>query len=195
MCGEIPHLSWFGHQLIKTPSDMWTYQELIVRTRPDVIIQTGTWMGGSALFLAMVLDMLGHGRVISIDIEDRRGNWPNHSRLTYLVGSSVDEKVVYEVVEQVGPYNRVMVILDSDHSANHVHKELLAYSPLVRIGDYLIVEDTNVNGHPVLPNFGPGPMEAVNKFLSERDTFSVDKSCERFLMTLNPNGYLRRVKR
>jgi cephalosporin hydroxylase len=87
-----------------------------------------------------------------------------------------------------------MVILDSDHRAGHVYDELIAYSPLVQLGDYLIVEDTNLNGHPVYADFGPGPTEAVDKFLAEHDSFCVDTGCERFLMTLNPGGYLRRRK-
>ena len=85
-----------------------------------------------------------------------------------------------------------MVILDSDHRAPHVYDEIIAYSALVRVGDYLIVEDTNVNGHPTYPEFGPGPMEAVDRFLSENDEFAIDERCERFLMTLNPRGYLKR---
>jgi cephalosporin hydroxylase len=170
---------------------MWMYQELLVRTRPDIVVQTGTFMGGSALFLAMIMELLGHGRVISIDMAVRP-KLPTHPRLTYVAGSSTDQETIDYVSEQVGK-DRAMVILDSDHSADHVYAECVAYSPLVQVDDYLIVEDTNVNGHPVWPDFGPGPMEAVVKFLSERDTFLADKTCERFLMTMNPNGYLRRV--
>jgi cephalosporin hydroxylase len=87
---------------------------------------------------------------------------------------------------------RAMVLLDSDHSADHVYEEMMAYSPLVQTGDYLIVEDTNINGHPAYPDFGPGPMEAVERFLSDNDEFVIDQHCERFLMTLHPRGYLRR---
>jgi cephalosporin hydroxylase len=189
--GDIQNLSWFGYQMIKTPLDMWTYQELLVRRRPDVVIETGTFAGGSALFLATILDLLGHGRVITIDIADMP-NRPTHPRLTYVKGSSVDPKIVSHIYEKFGS-KRAMVILDSDHSADHVYNELVAYSPLVQPDDYLIVEDTNINGHPVYPNFGPGPMEAVDRFLAENNSFCVDKSCERFLMTINPGGYLRRM--
>jgi cephalosporin hydroxylase len=101
--------------------------------------------------------------------------------------------MVAQVRETVGS-QRAMVVLDSDHRAVHVYQEMTAYSPLVQLGDYLIVEDTNVNGHPAYADFGPGPMEAADKFLSENDEFMVDTSCERFLMTLNPKGYLRRTK-
>jgi cephalosporin hydroxylase len=84
------------------------------------------------------------------------------------------------------------VVLDSDHRADHVYKELLAYNGFVRSGDYLIVEDTNINGHPVIRDFGPGPMEALDLFLSQTSEFVIDERCQRFLMTLQPRGYLRR---
>ena len=190
--GDTKNLSWFGYHLIKTPLDLWIYQELLVRTRPDMVVQTGTLNGGSALFLAMMQDLLGHGWIISIDIEDRPHR-PTHPRLSYITGSSVDQAVVAYVFKQVGA-GRAMVILDSDHRADHVYDELIAYSPLVQLGDYLIVEDTNLNGHPVYRDFGPGPMEAIKKFLAKDDSFCVDTGCEKFLMTLNPGGYLRRCK-
>ena len=183
-------LSWFGYRLTKCPLDLWLYQELLVRTRPEVVIETGTQFGGSAFFIATILDQIDHGRVITIDIE-REPDLPEHPRLSYLTGSSVDPQIVAQIRDAVGS-KRALVILDSDHSAAHVYQEMLAYSPFVQLGDYLIVEDTNVNGHPVWPDFGPGPMEAVDKFLSETDEFEIDERCERFLMTLNPRGYLRR---
>lgn len=186
------NLSWLGHEVLKCPLDLWIYQELLVRTRPDVVIETGTKFGGSALFLATIFDLIGHGRVITIDIEVQPLR-PMHPRIIYLDGSSIDPAVVAQVRETVGS-QRAMVVLDSDHRAGHVYQEMTAYSPLVQVGDYLIVEDTNVNGHPAYPDFGPGPMEAANKFLSENDEFMVDTRCERFLMTLNPKGYLRRTK-
>jgi cephalosporin hydroxylase len=167
------------------------YQELLVRTRPEVVVETGTCFGGSAFFIATILDQIGHGRVVTIDIEPVIDP-PQHSRLSYFTGSSVDPAVVAQVAEAVGG-SRALVILDSDHSADHVYSEIQAYSPFVQLGDYLIVEDTNVNGHPAWPDFGPGPMEAVDKFLSESDEFVVDPACERFLMTLNPRGYLVRT--
>jgi cephalosporin hydroxylase len=184
------NLSWFGHRLLKCPLDLWIYQELIVRTRPDFVVETGTFAGGSALYFAMLLDSIGHGRVLTVDVY-AEPNRPEHSRITYITGSSVDQAVIEQMRETVGD-QRAMVVLDSDHSAGHVYAEMIAYSPLVHPGDYLIVEDTNVNGHPTFAEFGPGPMEAVEKFLSENDDFVIDERCERFLMTLYPRGYLRR---
>ena len=189
--GDTINLSWFGYHLLKCPLDLWMYQELIVRNRPDYVVETGTWAGGSALYLAMLFDHLDRGQVITIDIEPRPER-PAHPRITYVTGSSVDQQVAASVREAVGD-RRAMVILDSDHRADHVYEELMAYSSLVKPGDYLIVEDTNVNKHPVAPHFGPGPMEAVEKFLSQTDEFVIDERCERFLMTLQPRGYLRRV--
>ena len=184
------NLSWFGHLLLKCPLDLWIYQELLVRSQPDFVIETGTLAGGSALYFAMLFDLIGHGKVITIDNEFQADR-PIHPRIDYLHGSSIDRELTHRVREKIGD-GRSMVILDSDHHAAHVYEELLAYSPLVRTGDYLIIEDTNVSGHPVIPDFGAGPMEAVDKFLAENDDFVIDPHCERFLMTLNPRGYLLR---
>ncbi len=185
-------LSWFGYEIVKCPLDLWIYQELLVRTRPEIIVETGTWCGGSALYFAMLLDHIGHGRVVTVDIEVKP-NRPQHSRITYLTGSSVDTAIIAQVRETVGSH-RAMVVLDSDHHGAHVYDEIIAYSPLVQTGDYMIVEDTSLNGHPVWPDFGPGPMEAVEKFLSQNDEFVIDRRCERFLMTQYPHGYLKRAK-
>lgn len=184
-------LSWFGYELAKCPLDLWIYQELLVRTRPDFVIETGTWCGGSALYFAMLFDHLGHGQVVTVDVAVRP-NRPEHDRIRYITGSSIDAAIIAQVREAVGS-QRALVVLDSDHHAAHVYDEIIAFSPLVQTGDYLIVEDTNVNGHPVWPDFGPGPMEAVEKFLSQNDDFVIDRRCERFLMTQYPRGYLKRV--
>ncbi|MCW3013566.1 MAG: Cephalosporin hydroxylase [Solirubrobacterales bacterium] len=186
------NLSWFGHQVLKCPLDLWMYQELLVRTRPDVVVETGTHHGGSACFMAMIMDQIGHGSIVSVDIDDVPSR-PVHPRITYLTGSSVDPAMVADVHARVAG-GRAIVILDSDHSAAHVLAEIGAYGQLVGVGDHLIVEDTNVNGHPTFPEFGPGPMEAVDEFLAASDEFVVDERCERFMMTLNPKGYLKRVK-
>jgi cephalosporin hydroxylase len=186
------NLSWFGHQVLKCPMDLWIYQELLFRTRPEVVIETGTYNGGSALFMAMMLERIGRGRLISIDVEARPGR-PEHPLITYVMASSTDPAVIADVKAEVRS-QRAMVILDSDHREEHVFAEIQAYKDLVQVGDYLVVEDTNVNGHPALPDYGPGPMEALNRFLAGSDEFEIDPRCERFLMTLNPRGYLRRVR-
>ncbi len=88
----------------------------------------------------------------------------------------------------------MMVVLDSDHSRDHVRAELEALAPLVTVGSYLVVEDTNINGHPVLPEFGPGPWEALQEFMEGNEEFEVDRGAEKFYVTMNPGGYLRRVR-
>jgi cephalosporin hydroxylase len=186
------NLSWFGYQLYKCPLDLWIYQELLVRTKPDVIIETGTCCGGSALFLAMMLDHIGHGRVVTIDI-DGAPIRPQHPRISYITGSSTDASVIADVKQRVGE-GRAMAILDANHYADFVYDELVAYSPLVKIGDYLIVEDTNADTIPSAPEYRDGPMKALNRFLAETDEFAIDHRCERFMLTLNPRGYLKRIK-
>jgi cephalosporin hydroxylase len=182
---------WLGTGALKCPLDLWIYQEILFERRPDLIIETGTMKGGSARFLASILDLLGNGRVITIDAR-HNPNRPVHPRVEYRLGSSVAPEVVEGVRESVAPGERVMAILDSDHTRDHVLAEMRAYAPLITPGDYLIVEDTCINGHPVYPEFGPGPTEAVDEFLSENDGFAVDESREKFFMTFNPRGYLRR---
>ena len=183
---------WMGVAALKCPFDLWVYQEILHETRPDVILETGTARGGSALFLASIFDMLGTGEVVSIDIV-RRPEWPTHPRVTYLTGSSTSPAVLAEVRRRIAGTSRVMVILDSDHKKDHVLGELQAYAPLVTGGMYLIVEDTNINGRPVFPGFGPGPGEAVDEFLAGNRAFVRDPARERFFVTFNPGGYLRRV--
>ena len=186
-------LDWLGVRLRKCPLDLWIYQELIHRRRPDLIVETGTFKGGSALYLASLCELVGHGRVVTIDVTSLPASQrPVHPRLDYLTGSSVDPVIVASIATMAAGAEEVMVILDSDHATPHVYRELTAYAPLVRPGGYLIVEDTNVNGHPVLPEHGPGPREAVALFLARHAEFAPDRHCERLLMTLNPGGFLRR---
>jgi len=181
--------TWMGVPLLKTPADLWVYQEILCEVRPKIVVETGTYRGGSALFLASLLDLLGNGEVATIDIESMPDR-PQHHRITYLEGDSVSQAVV-ERVRSIAR-DPVMVILDSDHRRDHVLAELRAYGDLVTPGSYLIVEDTNINGHPVLPRWGPGPAEAVAEFLRERDDYVADRAREKFMLTLNPGGYLRR---
>jgi cephalosporin hydroxylase len=185
--------TWLGTDVLKCPLDLWVYQELLHELRPDWIIETGTAFGGSAAYLAALCDLLGQGRVVSVDIEARNDR-PSHPRIEYLTGSSVDPAMVEAVRRRVAPGDRVVVILDSDHSRDHVLAELRAYHSLVGVGSYCIVEDSNVGGHPVAPELAPGPMEAIRAFLAENDSFAVDPSREKFYLTFNPGGFLKRVK-
>lgn len=182
---------WMGHPVLKCPLDLWQYQEILHDLRPDLVVETGTAYGGSALFLAHVLDVLGQGQVWTVDVEPRSGR-PEHPRITYLAGSSVDPAVVSRIAGQAERSRVVVVILDSDHRRDHVLAELRTLGPFVTPGSFLIVEDTNLNGHPVEPDYGPGPMEAVDRFLAERGDFDVDRRWEKFFLTFSPRGYLRR---
>lgn len=183
---------WLGVTAWKCPLDLWVYQEIIAELEPDLIIETGSAYGGSALYMASVCDLVGHGRVVSIDIAPA-GELPLHERITWIRGDSVAAGTLREVEKERAGAQRVMVILDSNHRRGHVLRELRAYAPMVTVGQYLIVEDTNIGGHPVLPDFGPGPWEAVGKFLQEQDDFRIDVSREKFLLSFNPGGYLKRV--
>jgi cephalosporin hydroxylase len=191
---------WLGTRALKCPLDLWVYQEIVFENRPDVIVETGTAQGGSAHFLACICEVTGNGRVITIDVlggpeSPAQSRHPPHDRLAYLTGSSVAPETLTAVTESIRPDEQAMVILDSAHHREHVLNEMRAYSPFVGVGQYLIVEDTNVNGNPVLPDCGPGPMEAVREFLAECDDFIVDASREKYFMTFNPGGFLRRVDR
>lgn len=186
-------LSWMGYELFKCPLDLWIYQELIVNTKPDLILEVGTYKGGSALYLASMCDLVGHGSVVTVDIDaTHAGIRPTHPRITYLTGSSTDPAIVEQVRERASGQANVLTILDGDHTMPHVLEELRIYADLTAPGGHLIVEDTNINGHPTYPEFGPGPWEAVDAFLQEDDRFYADRSCERFLLTMNPRGFLRR---
>ncbi len=184
--------SFLGIGIDKCISDLWIYQEILSERAPDVIIECGTGAGGSTLYLVSLCDLIGNGKVISIDINERQGR-PQHDRIAYLLGSSRSDKIVRTVRNSVKKTDRVMVILDSDHSRNHVLAEMKIYGTFVTPNDYMIVEDTNVNGHPVVPDFGPGPMEAVSDFLKECSDFAVDREKEKFLVTFNPGGYLKKT--
>ena len=183
--------TWLGSQALKNPLDLWVYQEIMAETRPDVVIETGTYRGGSAHFLASVCDLLGSGEVVSIDIEPQRDDYPEHPRITYLAGrSSTDPDVLEEVRARVGG-RRTMIVLDSDHSQAHVDAELEAYAPFVPVGCYLIVEDSNIR--QIRPDLMPGPLQSIETFMASRSDFAIDREREKFLLTFNPSGYLKRV--
>lgn len=191
--GTIQDTYWLGTKTLKLPLDLWVYQELIFSIRPELIIETGTAHGGSALYLASMCDLVDEGRVITIDVTADHDR-PHHPRITYVHGSSAAPDIVGRVAREAASVERVLVVLDSDHSKDHVLEELRSYAPLATVGSYVIVEDTHVNGNPILPAHGPGPKEAVAAFLDETDAFEVDRHCEKFLVSFNRGGYLRRVR-
>lgn len=182
---------WLGSRVLKNPFDLWSYQEVVWETRPDVIVETGTHDGGSTLFFASLLDLVGGGRVLSVDFDPKPG-LPEHPRIEYRRDSSLSEGTLAWVAKACTGGARVMVVLDSDHSRDHVLAELRAYAGFVTPGCYLVVEDGNVGGHPVYREHGPGPTEALAAFLAEDSRFEPDPRRERFLMTFNPGGWLRR---
>jgi len=190
--------TWLGIPTAQNPNDAWIHQEIIVRVKPDFILETGTWHGGSAVLWATILTEVNPaGRVITIDIKDYAAEAKNlpiaQEKVDFLLGNSIDPAIVAEVEKRVRG-KKVLVILDSNHSKNHVLAEMKAYAPLIPKDSYLIVQDTNINGHPVLKDFGPGPMEAVNEFLATNDQFLPDSNAERLMLTMHPKGYLKRVK-
>jgi cephalosporin hydroxylase len=179
---------WLGRHVYKTPTDLWIYQELLHLTKPDLIIETGTHSGGSALFLASMCDLMDRGRIVSVDI-DPQEDLPAHPRIKYLKGSSVAPEVLQQIRGDAAGAERVMVILDSDHSKEHVLAELHEYAPLVSEGCYLVVEDTAAGQYP---EFHQRPDEAIKEFLRDNHAFEVDPECEKFLLTFQPGGYLKR---
>jgi cephalosporin hydroxylase len=180
---------WLGVRALKSPFDLWSYQEILVETRPDVVVETGSAEGGSALFLASVCEQLGVGRVLSIDVAT--ATRPVHERITWLTGDSTAPETLARVKARLRPASRVMVVLDSDHRMEHVRRELELYAPLVTRGCYLVVEDTCLNG-TIGWEGGAGPAEAVSRFLRTHPEFRRDPSREKFLMTFNPGGFLQR---
>jgi cephalosporin hydroxylase len=182
---------WLGTRTAKNPLDAWVMQEIISETRPELLIETGTNFGGSALFFASVFDFLGAaGEVVSVDLRPLSPALPVHPRITYYGGrSSTDPEVLAEVRRHVEG-KRTMVVLDSDHSSAHVLRELELYSPFVSPGLYLIVEDTATDTYFRKPD---GPMRAVRDFLARSSEFTVDSDREKHLITFNPGGYLRRI--
>lgn len=181
---------WQGVPLLQNPLDMWIKQEIIWETAPDLIIETGSAMGGSALFYVAVAPKI---RVLSIDTQEKFAPGVRHPRITFWKGGSTDPGIIRKV-RTAAKGLRVMVILDSDHAEEHVLKEMELYAGLVSPGCYMIVEDTNLGGNPVINTCVPGrgPMGAVERFMGKDDRFEIDKGREKFYMTFYPNGWLRR---
>jgi cephalosporin hydroxylase len=185
---------WLGVPALKCPLDCWVYQEIIFRTRPEIIIETGVCYGGSTLYMASILDLVGSGSIIAIDIDLSQVHEKvrNHPRVTLMEGSSVDATILQEVKKKSNG-KKTMVVLDSDHRAQHVLNELNSYSDMVSSGCYLICEDTNLNGNPVFSAvpYNPGPHEAMEEFIKlNGDRWEVDYGSEKYLLTFNPGGFL-----
>ena len=188
--------TWLGVKTQQNPNDVWIIQELIHEQKPDFVVETGTLNGGSALLWLTILEQVNpNARVITVDIEDQITTARNHplwKKVDFLLGSSTEPRVVADVKRRVGN-GKVLLILDALHTRDHVLRELEMYSPLVGVGGYIVVQDSNVNGRPVMPEYGPGPGEAVDDFLAKNKNFVQDRQRERLLMTMHPGGYLRRV--
>lgn len=177
-------MEWRGRKILKSPTDLWMYAELIQRIRPALIIESGTYEGGSALFMADLMGVFGiEGKVVTIDIAPRKV--PEHPKVTAMVGSSLSDTVVFRVTSMRDLTPKI-VILDSDHSYKHVLAEMQLYSRFLASGDYLIVEDTSTD------MLDGGPSRAVREFLMD-NPFQIDTHCERLGLTFNRGGYLLRL--
>jgi cephalosporin hydroxylase len=199
---------WMGRPIIQFPQDMVAMQEIVWSVRPDLIIETGIAHGGSVLYYASLLELAGHGEVIGIDVDIRAANreaieaHPMSRRLRMIEGSSVAPDVV-EQVRSLARGRRAIVVLDSNHTHEHVLDELRAYAPLVCEGGYCVVMDTLIEDMPARffesgdrPwRVGDNPKTAVREYLREDRRFEVDEDLEaKLLMTVAPGGWLKRVR-
>jgi cephalosporin hydroxylase len=185
---------WLGVSVVKSPTDLVILQEIIAETRPNLIIETGVLAGGSTYYLATLMDLIGiDGKVIGVDVDLSAVNpyIADHPRIELIEGSSTDPAVVATLRERAKG-RRVMVDLDSDHSAEHVDRELRALAQLVTPHCYLVVEDTWF-GRAVRFDQGRGPADALDAWLAEGQPFEVDRWRERLLLTGMAGGYLRRL--
>ena len=210
------NFEWLGRPLIQYPTDLVGMQEIFFKTKPDLVIETGIAHGGSLVFSASMMALLdicdgvsnmeSARHVIGVDIEIKPHNrkaieeHPLFSRITLLEGSSVDQSLFSELSDIAKNYKRIMVILDSNHTHDHVLEELRMYSKLVSVGNYCIVMDTVIETSPIAAladrpwTVGNNPMTAVKQFLAEESNFDVDKQIEHKLgITVAPNGWLRRI--
>ena len=188
---------WMGIKSMKCPLDLWIYQEILFKTKPDIIIETGTNEGGTTLFLANICDIMDNGEIITIDISSSNDK-PEHKRIHYIQGDTTSKKTITKIQQLVDKLNnnsdtKIMVILDDEHSENHVFQEMEIYGKFVTLGNYLIVEDTSMGGHPVWPELESGPMEAVERYMKVHHDFEIDSAQEKFLLTFNPKGYLKKI--
>jgi cephalosporin hydroxylase len=186
------HLTWLGQPIWQNILDLWTIQETLYELRPALLIECGTHRGGSSYFFATLFDLIGHGRVITIDIAKMHDL--SHPRVTYLLGSSLAPEILEQVASVVavtsGP---IMVLLDSDHHELHVRREMDAYHRFVTQGSFLFVQDGVIDTLPAFAAGRPGPLPAIEAFLRVHPEFEVDtERCARFLITHSPKGWLRR---
>ena len=207
------NFSWMGRPIIQFPQDMIALQEIIWEVKPDMIIETGIAHGGSLIFSASMLTLLEacgeieNGKVLGIDIDIREHNkkaieaHPMSKKITMFQGSSIDEEMIQKVHEFAKKGKKMLIILDSNHTHEHVLTELKAYANLASIGSYCcvydtIVEDMPENSFPNRPwDKGNNPKTAVWEYLKECDNFVIDKDIEnKLLITVAPDGYLKRVK-
>lgn len=201
------HFSWLGRPIIQYPQDIVAMQEIIWKVKPDLIIETGVARGGSLIFSASMLELIGEGEVLGIDIDIREHNrmeiekHPMYKRITMLQGSSIDESIVKRVYNVAKGKKRILLLLDSNHTHEHVLKEMHLYSPLVTKDSYMVIFDTIIEDMP--KNFFPdrpwdkgnNPKTAVKEFLRNNDRFVIDKEIEnKLLFTVAPDGYLKCVK-
>ncbi|KPK35307.1 MAG: cephalosporin hydroxylase [Nitrospira bacterium SG8_35_1] len=201
------NFTWLGRPIIQLPQDIIAIQEIIWDIKPDLIIETGIAHGGSLIFSASILEMIGHGEVVGIDIDIRQHNreaiekHPLSKRIKMIEGSSIDEEVISQVKNFADSKDKVLVILDSNHTHDHVLAELRAYSPLVTMGSYCIVLDTLIEDIPDKSQtdrpwgVGNNPKTAVWEFLKKNNRFEIDKRMEnKLLITVAPDGYLKCIK-
>ena len=201
------HFRWLGRPIIQYPQDIIGLQELMWKIKPDLIIETGIARGGSLIFSASILEMIGKGKVIGIDVEIRKQNkieiQKHHlfKRIIMLEGSSLDEKIVKKVYRLARGKKKILLLLDSFHTHDHVLRELNLYSNLIRKDNYILVFDTIIEDMPknTFPNrpWGKGnnPKTAVKEFLKINKNFKLDRKMEeKLLITSCPNGLLKRVK-
>lgn len=202
------NFSWMGRPIIQYPQDMIAMQEIIWELKPDLIIETGIAHGGSLIYYASLLELIGKGEVLGIDIDIREHNrreiekHPMFRRIKMLQGSAIDETLVQQVSEEVKGKQTVLVVLDSNHTHEHVLQELKLYAPFVTPGSYLVVFDTIVEDLPegyfkeTRPwGLGNNPKTAVWEFLKNNDQFVIDTAVDnKLLISVAPEGYLKRIK-
>lgn len=201
------NFSWLGRPVIQYPQDIIAMQEILWQVQPDLVIETGIAHGGSLIFYASILELIGKGEILGIDIDIREHNrkaiesHPMFRRISMIEGSSICEEVLEQVKKAVEGKNAVLVSLDSNHTHNHVLKELELYCPFVTKGSYLVAFDTIIEDMPegFFPDrpWGKGnnPKTAVREFLKTHSEFIIDKDIEhKLLITVAPDGYLKRIR-